>query len=337
MRFIVILCIFLSSLQVMAQSDSIIYKDSTVIHYTLNLASGNRMPAFVAGVMPTAVYGCYNYFNGAYFSADARTVLQSIGADVYSADFFIPIIGTKRYRSTGKMFVAERIEYPYKWKYYMGFNSVSEYLSLGLSGGFVRFNAANHVDYNQLDNPLIGSSPLVMSANGLELGVGVHVRSGVILSVKQSTRLNCNYHKFNFRVTYYKARSVVYNGDTLMSGNVPIGAGMSKEALYPSNIGIQVGYTSQVCRSAKLRDSRMFGSWFPIVLFHCQVRYNPMFATSTLVFSSGIGIGFAMRPRYYSVQNPVFEDMPSSKPVKLKIKEGKRTRREEKNQSDSNE
>lgn len=133
------------------------------------------MPALHLGFMIAGVNAGYNFYKGAYISAEARTSMLEVGMDIFNIDMFIPLYSTKSLMKSGRLLVGEKTELYSKRRYFVEFGGVTRNINVGLVFGLTRFNSPNY-EYHIFENQDLSVGDFkVVSLNCYEAGIGLQL------------------------------------------------------------------------------------------------------------------------------------------------------------------
>lgn len=258
------------------------------------------MPALHLGFMIAGVNAGYNFYKGAYISAEARTSMLEVGMDIFNIDMFIPLYSTKSLMKSGRLLVGEKTELYSKRRYFVEFGGVTRNINVGLVFGLTRFNSPNY-EYHIFENQDLSVGDFkVVSLNCYEAGIGLHFRYGIAISTFNRTVINFRDNKLTAKVSYCSSQKVQYGGEHLRKGDIPANSPVASSELFKSEVGFQFGWNAILGRSSKERSSKLVGDYFIIPCVHFQVRYIPLLTSKQFLYMAGIGFAFALKPRYYT-------------------------------------
>jgi hypothetical protein len=144
------------------------------------------------------------------------------------------------------------------------------------------------------------------------------------LSSDGANKFNFVDYKINFKAIYYSARTIVYMGDEIMKGDLPAAVNTYGKDVFPKNFAYQISFQGQAGSTVKEKRSKLLGNYFVLPAFSFKIAYVPILEDNVFLYTASVGLGIAMRPRYYQYYKSEkidTERIPEA--IKPKIKKNK--------------
>lgn len=294
-----------------AQSDTAQYDNGRSIPYLVAGHHGKQLPSYFVTATWNGLNGTYFTEKHGLFSFGTSYMFAQLKHFTYWADGMIFLFESTRNKQSGKLQIDEEVT---------GYNTATIY-TMKMDGLIRTFDFGLHLGVDQtkyrgfLEPPFpVGADEYfrayLTSVMGYEFGIGGATRRGLSLSTSEGTRYRFFVCKFSLDAVYYQATRLEVNGVDYMLGQGAIDGTWTYDQFKYNKWGGKAMvdfYWSKTSRELPRNNPHKI---FATLHFRLGVQILPKREYSSAVIFSCLGIGFAIKPRFY------LHDMSSTQGLK---------------------